>query len=275
MCTKSAIVSLFCDVMLRLFIGDNLISLLGRIDHAVEKSVDYQQKTMVSLMDPVKQLCLNLMGKSDDALTLTGEVMEERQWLETETGLGQEMSAVFLLTLKLYLAMYMNDFDQARRLMEEFSKSDPGVVIPYIYKYHIFYKAIITASAPQKSFASRRRMRKHLRYMEQAMLNCPENHANKVFLIRAEIAASKGRWDEAALRYDKSIHYAKNNGLPNEQAFACERAGRMLICLGQSSGAVPYLCEAIKLYAQWGAEIKVLQLKEIMATEKLVASAPD
>lgn len=255
--------------MLRLFIGDNLVSVLGRIDRAIEKSVDYQQKTMVSMMDPVKQVCLNLMGKSDDPLTLTGKVMEENQWLETASGLGQEMAVSFLLTLKLYLAVYMNDLDQAGRLMEEYSKSDPGIVLPYVYKYHILYKAIIAASAPQKSFADRRRMRKHLQFMEKAMLNCPENHANKVFLIRAEIAASKGRCDEAALRYDKSIHYAKNNRLPNEQAFACERAGGMLISSGQPTRAVPYLCEAIRLYDQWGAEVKVLQLKEIMASEKL------
>ena len=128
---------------------------------------------------------------------------------------------------------------------------------------------IIAASKFQRSFLDRRRAQKHLRYLEQAMLNCPENHTNKVFLVRAEIAASKGQHDEAVLLYDKSRHYAKVNQLPSEQAFASERAGRMFVAAGQSSEAVPLFHEAIKLYAQWGAEVKVTQLKEIMANEKL------
>ena len=101
------------------------------------------------------------------------------------------------------------------------------------------------------------------------LVHCPENHTNKVFLVRAEIAASKGQHDEAVLLYDKSRHYAKVNQLPSEQAFASERAGRMFVAAGQSSEAVPLFHEAIKLYAQWGAEVKVTQLKEIMANEKL------
>ena len=261
-------VCLFCDVMIRFFIGENLVSVVERIDHAVDLSVDYNQKSVVKLIDPLKQACLNLMGRSEDPLVLTGDIMEEKHWKSSLPGMDTMMKRLFLM-VKLYLAIYMNDIDYAGHLMEEYRKDDPGVIMPYIYKYLVLYKGIIAAASSQKTITHRWRPRKYLRYLERSMLRCPENHANKVFLLRAEITASAGHCDDAVLHFTKSIHYATKDGFLNEQAFACERAARMYLSRGHSSEAVLYFHEAIKLYDQWGAKVKVHQLKRIMAEEKL------
>lgn len=141
--------------------------------------------------------------------------------------------------------------------------------MPYMNRYYTFCEGLVEAGRGRRSTVSRWRARRILRSMEKAMLRCPENHTNKVFLIKAELDTSAGRYDKAILNYDTSIRYAEKERFVNEEALATEKAARMLLVSGKKVKAAVYFERATKLYQQWGAEAKVIQLKEFMEKERL------
>lgn len=209
---------------------------------------------------PLLQACHNLQDCCEDPLVLTGEAMDEDQWkaeMTSNHGTNSPMHA-FLIFLKLIIAVYLNESEEA--IVKEFRKQNPGVVIPYIYYYNLFYEGLIEAS--KTTPLSRWRARRNLRRLEKAMVRCPENFSSKVFLLRAEMASAGGHYEHALLAYDKAIHYAKKEGLTNEEALSNEKAAKMLLSSGNVPEASLYFEAALKCYRRWGADIKVVQLDQ-------------
>ena len=270
---QSAEVALYCHCMMTFFIGEPLDNVVNAIIHAKGLSLDYGQRSLLVLLDPLQQACYNLMGRSADCLALDGEAMNEKDWKESSFGIESMISSAFAIMIKLYLAIYMNDLESAKNLLSEYARYDLGCVIPYIFNYFIFYRGIVASSLSGKSPVQRWRARRYLQQLKKSMLRCRENYTNKVFFLLAELARSSGQIDKAAVNFDRAIKYAEQDGFLNEQAFACERAARMYLEENQITESARFFNEAIQLYDRWGAKAKVYQLKGIMAEAKLEMSA--
>lgn len=265
---NSAMVAIFCHGLLSFFLGCEPLAIVAEsLLHTKQLSKDYNQMSMEAMTDPMLQACYNLMGRSENPLVLTGEVMDEEKWKAASPETDQMMS-FFLLALKLLLSLYL-DLDDAS-ILKEYRTNNPGVVISYVYKYFTFFQGL--AEARKGTLLSRWRARRNLRYLEKAMLRCPENHTNKVFLLKAEIAASSGKDEYALMSFDKAIHYAEKEGFLGEKAMAYEKAARMLLRSGEMTEASNYFLKAIAAYSEWGAVVKVVQLQQLMAKEKLDAA---
>jgi tetratricopeptide (TPR) repeat protein len=248
---------------MRFFTGESLISVVEEVVHFQDFAKDYTHRYMEVFITPLLQTCYTLMGRSNNPLVLTGDATEEGQRTAQFSETGEIMSH-YLLLLRMYIAVYMNELDHARLLLIPLRKGGYTVTVPYIHKIYVFLEGLIQANLSQISFVERWRARRCLKYFERASLLCPENHINKVLLLSAELAAAAGDYENAGLRFDKAGAYAEKEGFLNEQALAFEKAARMYLLVGKSAEATSYFGKAIIVYRQWGAEAKVNQLQEIM-----------
>lgn len=255
-----------CHCALRFYVGDPLPSLLDSLLHYTELLQAYGQPTMRLFLDPLIQACLYLTGRGGADLLVSNEKEPIRQQTES----WQDHMYLWVLLSKLHIAVYMNELEFAGRdLAAELRNSKLELVLPYACKFKYFYDGIIAAIMSQRSRICRWRARKRLKYLQKSALRCPENTANKVFFLEAELAASAGQYDRASLEYEKAIEYARKEHYLSEEALACERLARMCLSLGNTSEATKYFSTAIKLYQRWGAKVKTDQLRELCKREKL------
>src|SRR5690606_36557933 len=87
--------------------------------------------------------------------------------------------------------------------------------------------------------------------------NCPENFANRLALIGAEMARIDERHLDAQQLYEEAVRLARRDGFLQNQALACERAGTFYAERGLDTSASAYLRQARECYERWGASGKV------------------
>ena len=121
-----------------------------------------------------------------------------------------------------------------------------------------------------KKVAERRKVIAHVRNaLQELAAESPQNYANKKQLLEAEIYTCK-KQDEicngyARKAYDDSILSAKSSNFIHEQGLACELAGKHFLGAGERDAARKYLEDAQKCYTEWGCELKVHHVKDILS----------
>ncbi|SBS25195.1 Autoinducer 2 sensor kinase/phosphatase LuxQ [Marinomonas spartinae] len=100
--------------------------------------------------------------------------------------------------------------------------------------------------------------------------NYPDNFANKVHLIRAELARLHGEHKQAVDLFDLAIEESDKQGFLHQSGIANELAARYWMSRSKSKFAGLYLKEAHHNYMRWGAQAKVIALE--LAFPELVRS---
>jgi PAS domain S-box-containing protein len=153
--------------------------------------------------------------------------------------------------------------------------------------YH-FYAALTTAAALDAPTPDERRehfvvLTEHHARLALWAEHCPENFANRVALVGAEIARLDGRELEAERLYEQAIRSARAQGFLQNEGLAYELAARFYAARGFEAFADLYLRKARHCYQQWGADGKVRQLierypglrgNEPTVDSKITAAAP-
>ena len=93
--------------------------------------------------------------------------------------------------------------------------------------------------------------------------NCPENFANRVSLVAAEIARLEGRDLDAMHFYEQAVQAAREHGFVQNEGLAYEIAARFYAARGYEMFANAYLRNARYCYLRWGALGKVRQLEQL------------
>jgi len=88
------------------------------------------------------------------------------------------------------------------------------------------------------------------------------NYAHKYFLVEAERFRVMKIDEKAIHYYDLAIKNARANEYTNEEAIANERAATYYLEANQEHIARIYMMDALHCYQEWGANAKVLDLKE-------------
>jgi hypothetical protein len=145
----------------------------------------------------------------------------------------------------------------------------PRMGPPFIVIAHFTYHALACLALSHRYGGKLRVARACLKALQKIAGRCPENVANKIVLIEAEIASLLGNLETAQLKYDESILLAEREGNLMEQALACERAGLFSRRIGSLSGALLYFERAEILYQEWGSPVKMQQVKNIAEPDKL------
>ena len=105
--------------------------------------------------------------------------------------------------------------------------------------------------------------------LQELAAESPQNYENKKQLVEAEYFSCRKQNEinngYARTAYDASILAAKSSNFIHEQGLACELAGKHFLGVGEKDVARKYLEDAQKCYTEWGCELKVHQVKDILS----------
>ena len=215
------------------------------------------------------QVARNLMGLSNDAFVLKGDVFStdtsSTSSVDTQTTVNTYCNLVDL-------AHFMCDDENGAETVVKYSKmlADEDLLPASFHQDTLFARSAILCYAAvrktgkKKSLSLGRKYHKHVKMIGRKG-NPNFHYFDK--LLDAELAALKGDSDVARKSYVDSISLAGRQGLVNEQAVANERFADYLIEYGDLQEASFYYDAAIRLYAEWGAKVKVEKIQEKMATK--------
>jgi hypothetical protein len=257
---------------IRFWTGKDLKAVLASARQCVDLCNDYGQHHIALLCRPLLQGCLNLMGSAAGSpLVLTGEIMDEEEFLNKSHAEHNTGLETFALQIKYVLAAYLGEFAYAdtvaARIRQLVNGKHPPIV-PMIWTFHQFYEGVVAtakAKACQKpSIARNRALRiasRRLETIRQAAEHCPENMMNKVHLMEADLDVCYRKFAKAEFKYRQSIVFAGHEGFLAEEALACEKLAFMLRDhTKKADQANKYFDRALTLYKQYGATILVDRL---------------
>jgi hypothetical protein len=258
------------------FASEPLTLVRGHLESYLRLCDRYGQQSVGMMLKHQLQVCLNLMGESANPVVLTGEVMDEQETIEALQG-KHSISLVWLLLMKHMLAVYFCDSETATSVaavLRTLAIKKTGAVFPFILHTHHFLSGLAAAPLLRTDKKQVGQCRKILENLTAEKHSGHQNFENKICLLEAEMAAARGDRDYACRKYGESIEAAQLAGFLNEQALACEKAGRAMMEWGDAAKAHDFLLTASSLYEQWGAFAKVEQLNRFLCDrQELVAIA--
>lgn len=258
----------FVHDAIALYVGDPLQTIIESATHMRRICNEHQHPFIDDFIGPLLQTCYNLQGRgSRDPLILDGDAMIEKELVEKASAERLATGFVWIYMAKYFLSMFLNEFDYAESLSKEINKHIKDIVLPFMKPYHIWCEGLVAAARGKASSTRRAKAQKRLKQLKKIAKDCPENLANKVFLLEAELAACRGKHDDALSLYEKSAASAAKEGYVHEQALACEKAALMLRGCGSLREARTNFMNARNLYEMWGANLKVDEMERLLTND--------
>jgi len=224
---------------------------------------DYKQLFHYLVYVPYLQYCLNVMGEAEDPLVLTGEAMNQEEFLDEAK---KEADTSPLLNLEhrlLSLAVLFGNFDKAERQLLATQSMDIPIKTALTHVDVNFLGALtylnLSRRKNRKQSRYRRKARRLIKEVEswakQGNMNC----VDMLQLLKAEeLSTMKNEAFESVRNaFDAAIQYALRSGFIHHAALANERAGKYCLARNEKTYATDYLGRAVELYQDWGALGKV------------------
>lgn len=252
-------------------IGANLDDLEKECARCCNLLIALNKKTLMKACLPIWQCVLNLQGKSDDPIILTGDAMDEDEVIDEDCQTGFDLAMSNAHQLKMTLACLFQawgDCADAARIM----KSHPEIFLCISAHYFSLSFTLFSGVAYfnlAKASWRRRHIRAARRNLKRAQgwvnIDCPDALPVHAILV-AEDLVFQNRSDKIEAAYGNAIAACRTAKQLHYEAFANERCGTVLAqTQGGEATANAYYFEAIRLYKKWGAMAKVDQIMQHMA----------
>jgi hypothetical protein len=249
---------------LRYMLGENLGSLEQSLRAFHRKLCDLGQDAMIRWIQPCLQYVLIMQAPPrvsawEDLTTLSGEVMDESEYLEEARTSNQKMMLIMMWTYKSLLAYNFGCSEMAEMLYYAMDGILSVHRIAFIAPPYHFFGAMIFY---ERYRITRRvkhltKARKHVKSLTRFEAAGNPNVSAFILSLEAEALSLKSG-DVTALvsAYTKAINALKAERLVHREALANERMGFILHSLGFHDLANSYVEIALSLYAEWGATAK-------------------
>ncbi len=246
---------------------------LGDAQHEAENGLDFARKARFGLVIDIITAQLGLIrtlrGLTPDFGSFNDERFNESRFehhLQSDPRLA--LPECWYWVRKLQARVYANDFASAiaaATKAQQLLWTSPSFF--EVAEYH-FYGALARAGQYDAASAEERpqhleALAAHHKQIQVWAENCPENFANRVALVAAEIACLEGRAVDAMRFYEQAVQSARGHGFVQNEGLAHELAARFYLARGLEKIARVYLRDARYCYLQWGAGGKVRQLEEL------------
>lgn len=153
-------------------------------------------------------------------------------------------------------------YHQLPEAIAALAKAEPGVALNHgffeLAEFHSSAALVRIAAGHDREAILRDRDR-----LAAWAEHCPENFADRVALVTAELARRDGDDLLAMRQYEQAIRTARAHGLVAREALALELAARFYADRDYATTAEAYLARALDAYRRWGADGKVRQLEEL------------
>ncbi|MBD2435408.1 ATP-binding sensor histidine kinase [Nostoc sp. FACHB-110] len=248
------------------FLGRELPGLEQEIQAYTHVLENFKQGTTLNYCRIFWQTVLNLLGKADNICNLTGDVIQEEEFV-THLINTQEFTGLHYFSLHKLILCYLfgnitlavKTADQAR----EYLAAGTGyATVPIFY----FYDSLTALAEYSQATVSQQeqlleRVKENQRKMQTWVHSAPMNYSHKFELVEAEKCRVLQQRGQAADIYDRAIVGAKINGYIQEEALANELAARFYLEWNKEPIAQMYLANAYYCYLNWGAVAKVKHLE--------------
>ena len=244
---------------------------LTEVQHEADNGIDFARKArfglVVDIIAAQLQFIRTLRGRLPEFASFNDADFNEERFerhLEEEPRLAVAVCWYWVrkLQARLLAGDYAGAVDAAVKT-ERFLWTVPSHL--EMAEYH-FYGALARAARwdevlPEERIEHRAALHAHYRQLEEWARHCPENFANRATLVAAEMARLEGEDFKAMHLYEQAIQSARENGFPQNEGLAYERAAAFYRVHGFIPIADMYLQRSRDCYAHWGAEGKVRQLE--------------
>lgn len=241
----------------------SLLVLEKEVRSNYKSMVAYKQEGAITTTRPLWQMILNLIGKSESPLILTGEAYNEEKGIEDALAKNKSAHLLLIHFMKMVLAYLFGDFVLAGKMAKGCKDAERRVVGSHIVALVSFFHGMSVLALAKTSKHKQKYMlvaSQCIRKMNRFALDSPHNYLGHHSLLEAEYAAVSGKEKLAHTKFTCAIALSENQGLLLDSSLANERTGRYLIACGKDSLAAPYIKQACLMYKKWGAHAKVEQL---------------
>ncbi|WP_437652593.1 trifunctional serine/threonine-protein kinase/ATP-binding protein/sensor histidine kinase [Sorangium sp. So ce1182] len=218
------------------------------------------------------QTILNLLGRSKDPCTLTGDAMDEEQKLRFYMETSNVTEMAFLHLNKLILNYLFGHHARALDHAREVERNIAGMTAMMGTAVFHFYDALAFLARYRDLDETERqralgRVDADLSKLSAWAEHAPSNFEHKVHLVAAERARVLGDMSAARELYDRAIASSREHRFLGEEALAYELAAAFHRQHGYPHLARNYLRDARYTYERWGALAKVRQLEATFPQE--------
>ena len=259
--------------LLTLFLCGRPLSQLVEDAEAFEYQVRrYRQVTGECMILLAHQAALNLMGQSENPTKLSGSVMDQDVYLNSDDSNTVRVQVQTLWLFLLIVSCVYDDLEVAGLADENLWKLKCGVDGSNFYMpAYLMTMSLVSwdvwKTAKQRKF--KRQSRSHFKELEQWANKEACNTKHKMILLRAEREGWKAGQQPVSVKvlYDEAIALAKRSGFTHDLALANERAGKFFLRVGEKDQALLYFRRAIIHYGEWEAYGKADQMVQKYFTE--------
>jgi predicted ATPase/transcriptional regulator with GAF, ATPase, and Fis domain len=218
---------------------------------------------------------LALQGRTAGPLSLSSASFDEGAFLAKFE--SEPFFRTFFYTAKLHLAVVMEEAELGLRAAR---RARQGTLLGTLWPVLVdFWGGLAsTAGFADASEEERAAYRSQLAASEASLRvlaeNCPENFRCYWLLLSAEIQRVSGEPSDAEQSCKAAIAYARRTDNLQMEALANELCAKATMAHSGPSAGVPFLLEARRCYAAWGAVTKVQQMEAKYGTLLSPAPAP-
>ncbi|MDI9637600.1 AAA family ATPase [Oscillatoria amoena NRMC-F 0135] len=259
---EAAALSHYYEIQSRYVLGEELAELDARIVAHRDRIGQIKQEVYFNLCQQLRQVVLNLMGKSENPVELIGADYDEGRSL-SHYQRQNNLYALYCLHLhKLTLNYLFGDNTQALHHARQAERCLSGAtaqpVVPLLYFYGALARLAIadTSPEPERSQLLAEVAQASAKLEHWASL-APSNFLHRFYLVEAERQRILDEHGDALEHYDRAIAYAKENQYQPDEALAYELAAQFYLNWGKERMAQNYLIDAYYSYTRWGAKAKV------------------
>ncbi|MBD2521763.1 ATP-binding sensor histidine kinase [Nostoc sp. FACHB-133] len=248
------------------FLGRELNSLEEDIRAYCHVLENFKQGTTLNYCRIFWQTVLNLLGKAENPCIVTGEALNEAEFVNQLVQANELTGLHYFFLHKLILCYLFENLSQAVETAaqaREYLVAGTGyATVPIFY----FYDSLTALAEYRTAIASRQktlleRVTENQEKMQTWAHHAPMNYLHKFELVKAEECRVLGQMAQAVDHYDRAIAQAKANRYIQEEALANELAARFYLEWNKEAIAQIYLENAYYTYLSWGAIAKVNQLE--------------
>ena len=245
---------------------------LAEVQADAERGLEFARKArfglVVDFITPQYQLVRQLRGLTHTPGSLSDSAFDEErfEWQLREEP-GWTLRAFRYWIRKLQSRCYAGEYaaaveaaNRAQRLL--WSSTWFFDTAEYHFFAAVARAQYLTTADTEGQRPLREALELHHQQLQTWARHCPENFADRVALVGAELARVENRDLDALRGYEAASRAAREQGFVHNEALANELAARFLVARGFATAAKGHLEAAHAAYVRWGADGKVRQLEK-------------
>lgn len=239
------------------YMGHPLLEVQDRAKHAMRLTDALQTEVNWGFVPAWSGVVASFIDGPATDYYISSPYFDEEEFPPVMLEKGQHNGVFIMWMGKCLLAYYFGDSAPVKRFLQQAQDYSATFDLMVDGWQQTFYQALILldlqgADDPDAvNFGLANDCLSQLQYWQS---HCPDNFANKVALVEAELARVTGKTTQAMQMYEVAIEKAEQQHFLHEAGLACQLAARFYQTQGVGRLVELYASKAIQYFSLWGAD---------------------